>query len=81
MFAGVPTTGLVATVERLVAAFDDKEQVSARASLADALAGVITQRGASRASRDERPICEVIVANPSVASAIRDGKARDLSSS
>jgi twitching motility protein PilT len=67
VFAGVPTNGVVATIEHLLCALDD------RMVLADALAAVVAQQLVS-----DIAVHEVLLSSPAVATAIREGKTRDL---
>jgi twitching motility protein PilT len=67
VFAGVPCNGVVATVERLLQAVDD------RTILADALAAVVAQQLVS-----DIAVHEVLLSSPAVATALRDGKTREL---
>jgi twitching motility protein PilT len=68
VFAGVSANGVVATLERMLLAVDD------RTVLGDALAGVIAQQLVSGIA-----VHEVLVSSPAVVTAIRDGKLRELS--
>jgi twitching motility protein PilT len=67
VFAGVPANGVVATIERLALALDD------RSVLGDVLAGVVAQQLVSGIA-----VHEILVSSPAVATAIRDGKSKDI---
>jgi twitching motility protein PilT len=67
VFAAVPSNGVVATLERILLALDD------RTILGDALAGIVAQQLVSGIA-----VHEVVVSSPAVATAIRDGKLREI---
>lgn len=67
VFAGVPANGVVAAIERILLALDD------RIMLADALAGVVAQQ-----LIDDLAVHEILITSPAVASAIREGRSREL---
>jgi twitching motility protein PilT len=67
VFASLPANSVVATVERMLLALDD------RSMLADALAGIVAQQLVG-----DIAVHEILVSAPTVAAVIRDGKPREL---
>lgn len=67
VLAAIPANGIVATIDHMLLGLDD------RMLLADSLAGVVAQQLVG-----DIAVHEILVASPAVATAIRDGKTRDL---
>lgn len=67
VFAAIPANGVVAALDRVLAALDE------RMILGDALAGVVAQQLVG-----DIAVHEIVVSSPAVVTAIRDGKVRDL---
>jgi twitching motility protein PilT len=79
VLAGMSTVSAVDTVERLVDLFEPHRQRQVRASLANALRGVVAQRLVPRAGgRGRVPAVEVLVTNARVAERIVDARSDEL---
>lgn len=75
VFATVHTNSAAATIDRFVNAFPASQQDQIRGMLSDALAGIVAQQLLKRADGTGRCAAhEILVANPGVASAIREAK-------
>jgi twitching motility protein PilT len=73
VLAGFPTVSVLETIERFVELFPPHRQRQARASLASALRGIVSQRLLPRAGgRGRVPAVEVLVVNARVAERIAD---------
>jgi twitching motility protein PilT len=71
----VHTTNVVTTIERIIAFFPAHEHGVIRLRLSQALRGVISQRLVLRQDGQGRmPVCEILVATPTVRELIREGQ-------
>lgn len=75
VFATVHTNSAAATIDRFINAFPASQQPQVRGMLSDALAGIVAQQLLKRADGTGRIAAhEILVANPGVASSIREAK-------
>ncbi|MCA9629638.1 MAG: PilT/PilU family type 4a pilus ATPase [Myxococcales bacterium] len=75
VFATVHTNSAPATIDRFINAFPNSQQGQIRGMLSDALAGIVAQQLLKRADGTGRIAAhEILIANPGVASAIREAK-------
>jgi twitching motility protein PilT len=75
IFATVHTNSAAATIDRFVNAFPAEQQPQIRGLLADSLAGIVAQQLLRKADGSGRvAVQEILLANPAVASAIRESK-------
>jgi twitching motility protein PilT len=75
----LPTTGVLATLERLLDAFPPEKHARIRALLADTLVGVVGQQLVKAADGKARiAVHEVLSATPAAAAAIREGQLGQL---
>ena len=78
VFASLDTTSAAQTMERIIEHFPLDRQEQARAKLANAISGVISQRLAPRIKGGLVPAVEVMVATPAVRTMVRDNRLRQL---
>ncbi|MEZ4371232.1 MAG: type IV pilus twitching motility protein PilT [Polyangiaceae bacterium] len=75
VFATVHTNSAPATIDRFINAFPNSQQGQIRGMLGDALAGIVAQQLLKRADNTGRVAAhEILIANPGVASSIREAK-------
>jgi twitching motility protein PilT len=75
IFATVHTNSAASTIDRFVNAFPAEQQPQIRGLLADSLAGIVAQQLLRKADGSGRvAVQEILLANPAVASAIRESK-------
>jgi len=80
VFSCLHTTNCVTTVERIVAFFPPHQHQLIRLRLSLVIRGIVSQRLLMRADGAGRiPVCEILVASPTVRELIRDGRTETLS--
>ena len=78
VFATLHTNGASQSIHRIVDVFGGEQQNQIRFQLAGSLLGIISQRLVPRIKGGFIPVCEVLVANPAVATLIRENKNHEI---
>jgi len=81
VFATTSTNGAVATIERLIGAFPEGEQVQARGLLAENLTAIVSQQLLRTADGKARvAVHEILIGSAAVSELIRESKTSELTS-
>ncbi len=80
VFATLHTASVVLTIQLIVEMFPGNEQDQARATLAEALRGIVSQTLLKRRGGGRVPAVEMLLVNPAIAHLIREGKTAQLPS-
>lgn len=74
VFATLHTNSAAQTIDRIIDVFPENQQGQIRAQLAQVLVGVISQRLVPLKGGGRKAVLEILVGNPAVKNAIREGK-------
>lgn len=78
VFATLHTNSAAQSIDRIIDVFPQNQQAQVRMQLAATIAGVISQRLVGAIGGGRLPVCEIMLASPAVATAIRDAKTHQI---
>jgi twitching motility protein PilT len=74
VFSTLHTNTAAQTIDRILDIFPPNTQSQVRMQLSMVISGIVAQRLVPTISNERIPVCEILLANPSVRNTIRDGK-------
>ncbi len=78
VFATLHTNSAAQTIDRIIDVFPEHQQAQVRMQLSNCLEAVLSQRLLPSLEGGRIPVCEVLLAIPSVKATIRDGKTHQI---